>query len=95
MILRVNFGEDERKILPNFSENEHKIDFHFGEVTIINENIDVKYYDGEYKVIPSPNEQVLKTANRIMKNDVTITAIPYFDVSNNSGGSTVYIANEV
>lgn len=62
-------------------------------MTVATKIIGGEYYDGEYEAIPSPNEQVLKTAKRVMKNDVTITAIPYFDVSNNSGGSTVYIAN--
>ena len=55
---------------------------------------DVKAYDGSYKVTPKVTEQVLETKNSYMKDDVTVIGIPYFDVSNASGGSTVYIADE-
>lgn len=53
-------------------------------------------YDGEYIVTPSTNsEQTLNTANKLMKENVVVKEIPYFEVSNNSGGNTVYIGNEV
>ena len=52
-------------------------------------------YDGDYIVTPKVNQQTLPTLNKLMKDDVTIKAIPYYDVGNTSGGSTVYIGNEV
>lgn len=52
-------------------------------------------YTGEYVATPKTTEQMLETKDKLMKNNVTIKQIPYFDVSNTSGGSTVYIANEV
>lgn len=49
-------------------------------------------YTGDYLVIPSTIEQVLKTKGKIMRDDVTITAIPTYAVSNDSG--TTYVIGE-
>ena len=51
-------------------------------------------YIGEYTVIPSRQEQVLETANKVLSKNVTVTAIPYSEVSNLGGGTTFYIAKE-
>ena len=52
-------------------------------------------YDGPYEVTPKVTAQALPTANKLMRDDVSVRAIPYFDVSNTAGGNTIYIANEV
>lgn len=53
-------------------------------------------YMGEYEVMPSPtSQQTLKTAQKLMSNDVIVHKIPYYETSNNSGGNTVYIGIEV
>lgn len=54
---------------------------------------DVERYDGPYMVTPKVAEQVLPTAKKFMDEDVKITKIPVYDVSNNSGGTTIYIAD--
>lgn len=51
-------------------------------------------YDGRYTVIPTKYEQSLETKNKIVKADIKIKEIPYYETSNISG-TTVYIANEV
>lgn len=56
---------------------------------------DVPLYEGEYEVTPKVSEQTLPTAEKMLTEDVTIKSIPFFNVGNTSGGSTVYIANEV
>ena len=56
---------------------------------------DVPQYEGEYDVTPKVSEQTLPTAMKMLTEDVTIKSIPFFNVGNTSGGSTVYIANEV
>lgn len=56
---------------------------------------DVECYDGPYMVTPKVAEQVLPTAKKLMAADVTIAKIPIFDVSNTSGGTTIYIADEI
>lgn len=52
-------------------------------------------YTGAYEVTPKVTEQSLKTKDKHMTDDVTIKSIPFFNVSNTSGGSTAYIGSEV
>ena len=52
---------------------------------------DVPKYEGEYEVTPRFVAQTLPTADRLMTKDVIIEEIPYAEVSNNSGGTTVVI----
>lgn len=52
-------------------------------------------YSGAYTVTPEVTQQVLETAEKVMEEDLVVKAIPYFEVSNEAGGSTVYIGNEV
>lgn len=59
-----------------------------GTVQILKER---KKYVGPYIVTPSANEQKLYTADKAMDQDVTIESIPYFEVSNTSGGTTAII----
>ena len=51
----------------------------------------VAEYKGSYEVTPSVNEQTLSTAKKVMREDVKIKEIPYAEVSNTSGGTTVII----
>jgi hypothetical protein len=52
-------------------------------------------YTGEYTVIPDAlEEQILKTANKTLIEDVTVKKIPYHETSNPSGGKTIVIAQE-
>lgn len=51
------------------------------------------YYEGDYEVTPTPNEQELATANRSMHSDVLVHSIPYHSVTNEAGGYTVSIAS--
>lgn len=54
----------------------------------------VYYYDGEYDVTPMPyTSQILPTANLVMRNNVNIQEIPYYEVSNLSGGVTATIGD--
>jgi hypothetical protein len=49
-------------------------------------------YDGEYVVIPlAREEQALPTAAHLLTQDVVVREIPYYEVSNPSGGYTVNI----
>lgn len=57
--------------------------------------VDVPEYEGPYEVTPQVEAQTLETAGKIMKNDVAVKAIPIYEVSNTSGGSTVYIAKDL
>ena len=50
-------------------------------------------YDGGYVVTPKTYSQSLSTKNKLMKEDVSILEIPYYETSNLSG-KTVYIGGE-
>lgn len=49
-------------------------------------------YGGEYQVGPNATEdQILITANTRLTDNIVINKIPYYEVSNNAGGTTVSI----
>lgn len=52
-------------------------------------------YMGEYEITPKVDAQTMYTRNKYMIEDVEIKGVPIFSVTNNSGGDTVYIAEEV
>lgn len=49
------------------------------------------YYTGEYVVDPRKVEQTLATANKSMRDDVTVNPIFYAETSNLGGGLTAVI----
>ena len=56
-------------------------------------NRDVDYYEGTYNVTPKAYDgTVLETNDKFLTDNVTVTKVPYFEVSNASG-ITVYIAD--
>ena len=56
---------------------------------------DAEEYTGSYEVTPQVEAQRLETKGKIMREDVQIQKIPYYETSNTAGGSTVYIAKEL
>ena len=59
---------------------------------VVREYIGAEEYDGSYEVIPLAwDDQSLPTTNKILRHDVHIQEIPYYEVSNPSGGMTVNI----
>ena len=77
-----------------FDGNDH-FEANFDAIHEVTVYKDADPYKGAYEVTPKVDAQVLPTAQKLMADDVTVKAIPIYDVSNNSGGSTVYIAREV
>ena len=52
-------------------------------------------YQENYSVTPKAGvQQVLKTANKLLTEDIIINPIPYYETTNPSDGITVYIAKE-
>lgn len=49
------------------------------------------YYTGATTIIPSVVEQVLETAEKIVRDNIIVEEIPYMQVSNPAGGYTVTI----
>lgn len=54
-----------------------------------------KPYEGAYEVTPTVEGFTLPTAKKVMNEDLTVKEIPFFNVGNTSGGSTVYIGAEI
>lgn len=55
---------------------------------------DADPYEGDYTVTPKVASQMLGTKGKVMADDVTVLAIPYYDTSN-PYGTTIYIGSEV
>lgn len=66
-----------------------------GTIQLVTELIGGKPYVGEYSITPKVEKQTILTKDRVMLDDVTVHAIPFFEVSNQAGGNTIYIAGEV
>ena len=66
---------------------------HFGEYLESGESIiDYDTYTGQYEVTPLPNvASILRTHNKVLKHDVVIQPIPYYETTNEAGGYTVII----
>lgn len=88
----INFHESNSKFMLGFHDHTKAFDISFGEVSIL-PNAEV--YSESYVATPTVDSQIFPTADKFMKHDFTVNAIPYFSVSNLSGGNTVYIGNEV
>lgn len=57
-------------------------------------NGEVHYYDGPYEVTPMVNTtQILPTSNLFLSENVNVNQIPYYEVSNPSGGKTATIGD--
>lgn len=89
--MRVQFHSDDVSIPITWAAQDASLTANFGAVHEIHTG-DV--YDGDYLVIPKTSPQLLETKDKMMLDDVTVTAIPYWE-THNPDGMTVYIANEV
>lgn len=56
---------------------------------------DAEIYEGEHIITPKPfQQQELETKDKILKENIKVKEIPYFETSN-IYGNTVYIGSEV
>lgn len=95
MIIPVKFENAAKKIDVKFSHTVQNVGANFGEVQTVTEYVGGKPYEGDYVVTPKVEEQTMPTKSKVMLDDVTVKAIPFFETSNTSGGTTVYIAKEI
>ena len=92
MTFNVEFSEIKSEFAPKFKEHKSSFTATFKDIQTVT---DIPRYEGEYSVTPMIVEQTMYTKGKFMAEDVNIKSIPFFDVSNTSGGRTVYIGNEV
>lgn len=93
MRLDIVFEENDQRLQADFSENDFHIPADFGEVHLVHAVGEA--YKGDYAVTPKVDEQVMPTKGKYMIDDMIVNPIPIFEVSNSSGGTTVYIAKEM
>ena len=51
-------------------------------------------YSGEYEITPQVESQTLPTRNKILRENMEVKEIPYYETSNEYG-NTIYIGSEV
>ena len=51
--------------------------------------LDMPWYEGDYTVTPTFEDQVLETKQHAMSNDLTVEEIPLFEVSNETGTTLI------
>lgn len=95
MLFNVRFSKSDARLDVRFGQTSQQFTPGFESLQIMTKYKDAEPYTGSYEVTPKVDAQTLPTAQKMMAKDLTVKAIPIFDVSNNSGGRTVYIAKEV
>lgn len=97
MNIRVKFAELNQTFTTDtrFAEKEQVFKVSFGSVQHITKYVGGELYAGDYTVTPKIEEQEMQTKGKVMTENIMVKSIPFFNVSNTSGGSTVYIGNEV
>ena len=78
-----------------FDIDNMEIDADFGEIIRVKEYVGGEPYEGQYEVIPTVEGLTLPTKERVMADDIKILEIPFYNVSNTAGGSTVYIGRSL
>ncbi len=96
MNMHVTFSETNNKAFnAGFKPGNGSFPTHWGHVQPLTEYVGGKPYTGEYTVTPKVEAQAMATKGKVMLDDVTVKAIPFFEVNNTSGGNTVFIAKEI
>ena len=78
-----------------FNQTSQRLPVQFRSLHVVSARPEVDYYEGAYEVTPKIEMQQLETKQKFLTDDIKIGGIPFFNVSNTSGGSTVYIGKEV
>lgn len=88
MRLDVQFSSGTEALKVEFSKG-NDFDVDFGQLTEVGK--EYEHYGGDYDVVPGREGTVLETQDKVLDDDVVVHPIPFFKVSNLSGGTTCYI----
>lgn len=96
MKIAVKFHKSNTKLAAEMQLNTGSIqlDAAFADYQQVTLQKEADPYTGDYEVTPAVESQTLPTAQKLMKQDMTIKAIPYFETSNDFDGKTVYIGSK-
>lgn len=95
MIFKTKFREIGARLDARIGIEDKNFSVKFTNLQRVEVSEDTEYYTGAYDITPTVAAQTMATAHKMMTKDVTIKAIPFFDVTNAGGGKTVYIAKEI
>lgn len=88
MRLDVQFSSGTEALKVEFAKGQ-TFGVDFGQLTEVGK--EYEHYAGDYDVVPGREGTVLETQDKVMDDDVVVHPIPFFEVSNPSGGYTCYI----
>ena len=91
MRFSVQFNQSEQKFSLQMKDGNQSFTAGFKDIQLV--SVAAETYEGDYSIVPTVDAQVIPTAQKMMRDDLTITAIPTYNVGNTSGGSTFYIAS--
>jgi hypothetical protein len=91
----VRFNQSDQHVPVQFKSLDQKIPLVFKNLHQVTEAPDVEVYEGSYQATPQVESQIMETAQKFLTDNVTIKAIPFFDVTNTAGGITIYIGNGI
>lgn len=76
-----------------YDQSFEEFKLHFGEYLKSEDSwIHYDIYSGQYDITALPRiEQILRTNNKVLTQDIVIAPIPYYETSNEAGGYTVII----
>ena len=94
-IFCTEFQQDNKTFDVNFQQDDQIFNVEFGQIQHLTEYVGGEPFNGDYTVTPKVDSQIMATKGKVMLDDVTVKEIPFFDVTNSGGGSTVYIAKEI
>ena len=94
MTFKVKFQENEKVFKANFISNQKNFNVKFSEQINVSQLVGEKY-EGDYVVTPKLTAQKLPTKNKVLLEDMSIKEIPIYRVTNQTGGTTIYIAKEI
>lgn len=93
MQVDIQFRESDQVMRVTLSEAEQVMEIFCKEEISV---IEGQPYKGSYQVEPSTRNNVtLETENTFVEENIVVLQIPYAEVTNNSGGKTATIGNEV
>lgn len=96
MRFNVQFKASSQRFTPKFGIGPQQFAVGFKALQVVTQTEgDFGIYEGATVVTPqASHEVVLETAQKLLREDITVKKIPYYEVSNDSGGTTIYIATE-
>lgn len=72
------------------SPEGNAVELHVEQVRVVREQL-FPDYTGDIAVTPATAAQTLPTRETVLREDVTVAAIPYYTTTNQSGGYTAII----